>query len=209
MKILIVDDHAVVRHGIRQILGEEFHTARFGEARTAAEALQRAGREKWDVVLLDITMPGRSGLEVLRELKLSRPEIPVLILSMHPEDQYAVRVLKAGAAGYMTKDSAPQELIVAVKRLLTGRRYISPSLADRMAGYVVGDRGKSPHERLSDREFQIMRLLASGKTVREIAGEYFLSVKTVRTYRAHIFEKMGFKRNAELTRYALLNRLMD
>src|ERR1051326_4719332 len=139
MKILIVDDHAVVRHGIRQILGEEFHTARFGEARNAVEALQRPGREKWDVVVLEITMAGRSGLEGVGAFKLSRPEITVLILSMHPEDQYAVRVLKAGAAGYMTKESAPDELVGALQKVVTGGRYVSPALAEKMALYLTED----------------------------------------------------------------------
>ncbi len=208
MKILIVDDHAVVRRGLRQILADEFRRADFGEARNAQEALARVWKEKWDVVVLDISMPGRSGLEVLREIKNAKAKVPVLVLSMHPEDQFAVRVLKAGASGYMTKESAPEELVRAVQKLLAGGRYVSPSLAEKMALYLTEDLKGTPHERLSNREFQVMRLIASGKTVREIAEENFLSVKTVRTYRQRILEKMGLKRNAELTRYALEHQLV-
>jgi len=208
MKILIVDDHAVVRRGLRQILADEFRRADFGEARNAQEALARVWKEKWDVVVLDISMPGRSGLEVLREIKNAKAKVPVLVLSMHPEDQFAVRVLKSGASGYMTKESAPEELVRAVQKLLAGGRYVSPSLAEKMALYLTEDLKGTPHERLSNREFQVMRLIASGKTGREIAEENFLSVKTVRTYRQRILEKMGLKRNAELTRYALEHQLV-
>ena len=208
MKILIVDDHAVVRRGLRQILADEFQRADFGEARNAQEALARVWKEKWDVVVLDITMPGRSGLEVLREIKNAKAKVPVLVLSMHPEDQFAMRVLKAGASGYMNKESAPEELVRAVQKLLAGGRYVSPSLAEKMALYLTDDIKGTPHERLSNREFQVMRLIASGKTVREIAEENFLSVKTVRTYRQRILEKMGLKRNAELIRYALEHKLV-
>ncbi len=199
MKILIVDDHAVVRRGLRQILADEFQRADFGEARNAQEALARVWKEKWDVVVLDITMPGRSGLEVLREIKNAKAKVPVLVLSMHPEDQFAMRVLKAGA---------PEELVRAVQKLLVGGRYVSPALAEKMALYLTEDIKGTPHERLSNREFQVMRLIASGKTVREIAEENFLSVKTVRTYRQRILEKMGLKRNAELIRYALEHKLV-
>src|SRR3954469_20325384 len=164
MKILIADDHAVVRQGIKQILADEFKKAVFGEARTAQEALTKIWKDKWDVVILDITMPGRSGLEVLKELKKFRPKLPVLVLSMHPEDQFAVRVLKAGASGYMTKESAPQELVAAIKKVVTGARHISTSLADLMAAYISVDSKRPPHELLSNREFQVMRLIASGKT---------------------------------------------
>ena len=209
MKILIVDDHAVVRQGLRHILADEFQRAEFGEARNATEALNRVWKEKWDTVVLDITMPGRSGFEVLREVKRAKPKLPVLVLSMHPEDQFAVRVLKSGASGYMNKESAPEELVGAIKKILGGGRYVSPALAEKMASYLAVDTKKPPHERLSDREFQVMRLIAKGKTVREIAEENFLSVKTVRTYRQRILEKMGIKRNAELTRYAMENHLME
>jgi DNA-binding NarL/FixJ family response regulator len=208
MKILIVDDHTVVRQGLRHVLADEFRRAEFGEARNAQEALNRVWKDKWDVVVLDITMPGRSGLEVLREIKHSKPKLPVLVLSMHPEDQFAVRVLKSGASGYMTKESASEELVGAVKKIVQGGRYVSPSLAEKMAMYLTLDPKKPPHESLSDREFQVMRLIASGKTVREIAEENSLSVKTVRTYRQRIFEKMSLKRNAELTRYAIEHALL-
>jgi two-component system invasion response regulator UvrY len=207
MKILLVDDHAVVRRGLRHILADELRRAEFGEARNAQEAINRVWKEKWDIVVLDITMPGRSGLEVLREIKRSKPKLPVLVLSMHPEDQFAVRILKSGASGYMTKESAPEELVGAIQKIVSGGRYVSPSLAEKMAMYLTEDIKTPPHERLSDREFQVMRLIASGKTVREIAEENFLSVKTVRTYRQRILEKMGLHRNAELTRYAIEHQL--
>ena len=203
-----MDDHAVVRRGLRQILADEFQRADFGEARNAQEALARVWKEKWDVVVLDITMPGRSGLEVLRGIKNAKAKVPVLVLSMHPEDQFAMRVLKEGASGYMTKESAPEELVRAVQKLLVGGRYVSPALAEKMALYLTEDIKGTPHERLSNREFQVMRLIASGKTVREIAEENFLSVKTVRTYRQRILEKMGLKRNAEVIRYALEHQLV-
>ncbi len=202
MKILIVDDHAVVREGLRHVLADTFCNAVFGEARNAQEALMAAGKQKWDIVVLDITMPGRSGLEVLRELKHSHPKLPVLVLSMYPEDQFAIRILKSGAAGYM-------ELVGAVKKLLAGGRYVSPALAEKMALYLDDDVKRPLHEQLSDREFQIMRLIAAGQTVREIGERNFLSVKTVRTYRERILQKMGMKRNAELTRYAIQNRLVE
>jgi DNA-binding NarL/FixJ family response regulator len=209
MKILITEDHAVVRQGLRLILADHFKKAVFGEARNATEALTRVWKEKWDVVLLDITMPGRSGLEVLKEIKRSRPKLPVLILSMHPEDQFAVRLLKAGAAGYLTKESAGEELAGAIRKVVAGGRYISPSLAERMASYLTIDVRKAPHERLSDREFLILRMIASGKQVSQIAREVSLSVATVSTYRARILEKMDMKNNAELTHYALQKELVD
>src|SRR6266699_3212639 len=186
MKILIVDDHAVVRRGLRQILADEFRRADFGEARNAQEALARVWKEKWDVVVLDITMPGRSGLEVLRGIKNAKTKVPVLVLSMHPEDQFAMRVLKSGASGYMTKESAPEELVRAVKKVLGGGRYVSAALAEKMASYLAIDTPNAPHERLSDREFVVLRMIASGKTVSQIAAELSLSVKTISTYRTRI-----------------------
>jgi DNA-binding NarL/FixJ family response regulator len=209
MRILITEDHAVVREGLKLILADHFKKAVFGEARNATEALARVWNEKWDVVVLDITMPGRSGLEVLKEIKRSRPKLPVLILSMHPEDQFAVRLLKAGAAGYLTKESAGDELVGAIKKVVGGGRYISPTLAERMASYLTIDLQKAPHERLSDREFLILRMIASGKPVSQIAKELSLSVSTVSTYRARILEKMDMKNNAELTHYALQKELVD
>lgn len=209
MRILITEDHAVVREGLKLILADHFRKAVFGEARNATEAMARVWKEKWDVVLLDITMPGRSGLEVLKEIKRSRPKLPVLVLSMHPEDQFAVRLLKAGAAGYLTKESAGEELVGAIRKVVAGGRYISPALAERMASYLTIDVRKAPHERLSDREFLILRMIASGKQVSQIAEEISLSVATVSTYRARILEKTDMKNNSELTRYALEKELVD
>lgn len=208
MRILITDDHAVVRQGLKQILAEEFKRAEFGEAASAAEAIDRVWKENWDVVVLDITMPGRSGLEVLKEIKKSKPKLPVLVLSMHPEDQFAVRLLKIGASGYMTKESAPNELVGAVKKVMAGGRYISGSLAEKMASYLAIDVQTPPHERLSDREFLVLRLIASGKTPTQIAKELGLSVKTISTYRMRILEKMDMANNAELTHYAIQNSLV-
>ncbi|MGH7946529.1 MAG: response regulator [Opitutaceae bacterium] len=208
MKILITDDHAVVRQGLKQILLEEFTRAEFGEATNAQEAIDRVWKEHWDVVVLDITMPGRSGLEVLKEIKKSRPKLPVLVLSMHPEDQFAVRILKIGASGYMTKESAPNELVGAVRKVIAGGRYVSPSLAEKMASYLAIDVHTPPHERLSDREFLVLRLIASGKTPTAIAKELALSVKTISTYRMRILEKMNMANNAELTHYAIQNQLV-
>lgn len=208
MRILITDDHAVVRQGLKQILAEEFRRAEFGEAASAQEAIERVWRETWDVVVLDITMPGRSGLEVLKEIKKSKPKLPVLVLSMHPEDQFAVRLLKIGASGYMTKESAPNELVGAVKKVMAGGRYISGSLAEKMASYLAIDVQTPPHERLSDREFLVLRLIASGKTPTVIAKELGLSVKTISTYRMRILEKMDMANNAELTHYAIQNSLV-
>jgi two-component system invasion response regulator UvrY len=210
MRILLADDHAVVRHGLKQILADEVRRAVFGEARNAQEALNRVWKENWDVVVLDITMPGRSGLEVLREIKKSRPKLPVLVLSMHPENQFAVRVLKRGASGYMTKESAPEELVGAIRKVLAGGRYVSNSLAEKLATYLAGgDSQKPPQELLSDREFQVLRLIASGKIVSEIARELSLSVKTISTYRTRILEKMGMKNNAELMHYAMQHQLVE
>ncbi len=187
---------------MKQILADEFKRATFGEARNAQEALNLVWKESWDVAVLDITMPGRSGLEVLREIKKSRPKLPVLVLSMHPENQFAVRVLKRGASGYMTKESAPDELVGAIKKVLGGGRYVSPSLAEKLASYLSSDQQKPPQELLSDREFQVLRLIASGKIVSEIARELSLSVKTISTYRTRILEKMDLRNNAELMHYA-------
>lgn len=206
---MITDDHAVVRQGLKLILADHFRKAVFGEACNAQEALDRVWKEKWDVVILDITMPGRNGLEVLKEIKRSRPKLPVLVLSMHPEDQFAVRMLKTGAAGYLTKESAGEELVGAINKVMTGGRYISPSLAERMASYLDIDIHKAPHERLSDREFLILRMIASGKSVGQIAKELSLGVSTVSTYRARILEKMDLKNNSELTHYAVQKGLVD
>lgn len=208
MRILIADDHAVVRQGLKQILAAEFKQAVFGEASTGQQAIELTWREPWDVLVLDITMPGQNGLDVLKAIKKSRPRLPVLVLSMHPEDQFAVRLLKIGAAGYMTKESAPAELVGAVKKVLNGGRYVSTALAEKMAAFLAMDVQSAPHERLSDREFVVLRLIASGKTVSEIAQELSLSVKTVSTYRTRILEKMGMRHSAELTHYAIQNQLV-
>ena len=198
-----------MRQGLKLILADHFKRAVFGEARNATEAFARVAKEAWDVAVLDITMPGRSGLEVLKEMKRLRPKMPVLILSMHPEDQFAVRMLKTGAAGYLTKESAGEELVGAIQKVVAGGRYISPSLAERMASYLDMDVQKPPHERLSDREFLVLRMIASGKTVGNIAAELSLSVKTISTYRARVLEKMDMKNNAELTHYALQKSLVE
>ena len=208
IRILIVDDHAILRRGLRALLSDEFHGAAFGEASNARQALEQLRKEKWDVALLDISLPGKSGLELLKEFKAARPKLPVLILSAHAEDQFAVRVLKAGAGGYLTKESAPEELAKAVRKILAGGQYVSPTLAEKLALRVRKDVRLTPHETLSDREYEIMCLIASGKTVTEIAGELSLSPKTISTYRARVLEKLGVKNNAEITRYAIRNGLV-
>ena len=199
----------MVRHGLKQILADEFKRAIFGEARNAQEALDLVWKENWDIAILDITMPGRSGLDVLREVKKSKPRMPVLVLSMHPENHFAVRVLKRGASGYMTKESAPVELVGAVKKVMAGGRYVSTSLAEKLATYLSADSHKPAQELLSDREFQVLRLIASGKIVSEIARELSLSVKTISTYRSRILEKMGLRNNAELMHYAMQHQLVE
>lgn len=209
MRILIADDHAVVRCGLKEILAEEFQPAEFGEAEDGPQTLKLVSKQKWDVVLLDITMPGMNGLEVLKNLKSMRPNLPVLMLSMHPEDQYAVRALKAGASGYLTKETAPEELVAAVTKALARQKYVSPSLAEGLA-LRLADGCEGPlHQKLSDREYEVMVMLASGKTASEISEEMSLSVKTVSTYRSRILEKMKMKTNADLTRYAMENKLVD
>ena len=209
MRVLLADDHSVVRCGLKQILAEEFKQAVFGEARNAQETLDLVGKENWDIVVLDITMPGRSGLDVMREIKKQRPKLPVLVLSIHPENQFAVRVLKLGAAGYITKESAAEELAGAVKKVLAGGRYVSPSLAETLATNLASDTARPPQELLSAREFQVMRLIAAGRMVSEIARELALSVKTVSTYRTRILEKMGLRNNAELMHYAMQHQLVE
>jgi two-component system invasion response regulator UvrY len=209
MKILLTDDHAVVRQGLKLILADHFKKAQFGEARNATEALNRVTKEDWDVMVLDVTMPGRSGLEILKDVKRLRPRLPVLILSMHPEDQFAVRMLKTGAAGYLTKESAGDELVGAINKVVGGGRYVSPALAERLASYLTIDVQKAPHERLSDREFLVLRMLASGKSVSQIGRELSLSVKTISTYRGRLLEKMDMKNNAEVMHYALQKNLLD
>ncbi len=200
-EILLVDDHAIVRRGVRHLLAEAFHDATFGEATSAQEALEMVWKKSWSLVLLDISMPGRSGLDVIPALKDARPRMPVLVLSTHAEEQFARRVFRAGASGYITKDCLDDELEHAVKKVLDGGRYLSGDLAERLAGSLAGAEQAS-HERLSDREFQVLRLIGTGRTVGEIAGQLKLSVKTVSTYRAITLRKLGLKNNAQLMRYA-------
>ena len=202
MKILIVDDHAMVREGLKRILLDEFKDAAFGEAGNATEALEQVWKKPWELVLLDISMHGRSGLDVLKEIRVSAFKVPVLVLSGHPEEQYAVRVLKAGAAGYLVKGSAPQELCRAARRVLSGGKYITPSLAEQLAAQVQAS-DRPAHESLSNREYQVMLLIAEGKASKEIGDELSLSVKTVGTYRTRILEKLHLRNNAELMRYVL------
>jgi two-component system invasion response regulator UvrY len=209
IRILIADDHAILRRGLKEILTGEFEGAMFYEAGNAQQVLAEVQSHACNLVILDITMPGRSGLDLLRDLQQLRPELPVLILSMHPENQYAKRVLKAGAAGYMNKETAPKELVKAVRKVLDGGRYVSAGLAEKLAADLSVDAARLPHERLSSREFEVLRMIASGKTVSQIAEELHLSVTTVSTHRARILEKMGMTNNAELMRYALHNRLID
>ncbi len=209
LKVLIADDHAVVRQGLKQIVTEEFGKAVLGEAENAQEALKHIRASNWDIAILDITMPGQSGMDVLKEIKQLRPKLPVLVLSMHPEDQFAVRVLKAGASGYMTKEKAPEELVQAIKEVVQGGRYVSLSLAKKLAFDLATHSDIPPHETLSDREYEVLRMIASGKRVKEIAKTLHLSVKTVSTYRARILDKMQMKSTVELIRYTLKNRLVD
>jgi DNA-binding NarL/FixJ family response regulator len=208
LRILIVDDHEVVRDGVRRIFEEPPYEASFGEASTAPEALRLAQEQSWDIVVLDLSLGDRSGLEVLKELKKVRPRLPVLILSMHSEEQYARRAFKAGAAGYITKDSPRSELRQAIGKVVRGRKYVSPALAEKLVVDLERGEDRPPHETLSDREFEVTCLIASGKTVGEIARLLALSDKTISTYRARILEKMGMRTNAELTHYAIQNKLV-
>jgi two-component system, NarL family, invasion response regulator UvrY len=208
IRILVADDHAVVRQGVVQILADVRDMLVKDEAQNGAETMDKVLKYEYDVVLLDISMPGRSGLEILEDIKAQRPKLAVLILSMHPEEQYAVRALRAGAAGYLTKASAPQELIGAIRKVAGGGKYVTASLAEKLADELEIDTQKLPHERLSNREHQVMLMLAGGKSVSDIADELCLSVKTISTYRTRIMAKMGMKKNAELTLYAVHNKLI-
>jgi two-component system invasion response regulator UvrY len=209
LRILIVDDHAIVRDGLKQMLALRFPKASFGQGSNAEEALDRVGTEPWDVLLLDISMPGQSGLDVLRQIKTLQPELKVLVLTRHPEDQYALRVLKAGASGYLTKDTASEEVANAVQTVRAGGKYISASLAQRLASNLHAPAQKAPHETLSDREYQVLRMIAAGKSVKEIAFDLSLSVKTVSTYRTRVLAKLGFKTSAEVIRYAMREKLVE
>jgi DNA-binding NarL/FixJ family response regulator len=209
LKVLVIDDHTIVREGLKQILAAVPDIVVAGEASEGNEALGRIRREDYDLVLLDIAMRGMSGLEVLKQMKAENPDLPVLMLSMYPEEQYAVRTLKAGASGYLTKESAPEELISAIRKVCAGGKYVSSSLAERLVSYLETDTEKPAHELLSDREYQVMLMIASGKTVTEIADELCLSVKTVSTNRSRALKKMGMRTNAEMTYYAIKQGLVD
>jgi len=207
IRILIADDHPIVRRGVVHLLKETFKSAQFGEAETSPEALGKVRQEKWDLLILDIGLPGRGGLDVLHELKNSAGSPPVIVYSMYPEQEFAVRALKAGAAGYLTKESAPEELARAIRKVLGGGRYVSDSLAERLALELGSGRVRPPHELLSDREFEVLRMLASGMTAKQIAGELSLSAKTISTYRSRILEKTGLRTTAEVIRYAIEHKL--
>jgi two-component system, NarL family, invasion response regulator UvrY len=209
IKILIADDHAIVREGLKQIVAEEKDILVAGEAENANRLMELLQKEKWNLVILDINMPGKSGLEALKDIKLLYPNLPVLILSMFSEDQYGIRAIKAGASGYLKKVSAPKELVVAIRKIVSGGKYINPSLAEKLAE-KFGDIDKALlHEKLSDREYQIMCNIALGKTAEEIAQELAISINTVYTYRNRILEKMSLKSNVELTQYVLQNKLVE
>ena len=208
IRVLIADDHAIVREGLKQIVAEVSDMAVAGEVADGDEVLERVAEQEYDVVLLDISMPGKGALDVLKELRRGKPEMPVLILSIHPEEQYAVRFLKAGAAGYIQKEAAPDELVTAVRKVSQGRKYVSPSLAERLAAALETDVGKPLHETLSDREYQVMCMIGQGKTVTEIGKELSLNVRTVSTYRSRVLKKMNMKTSAQLTRYVIENQLI-
>jgi DNA-binding NarL/FixJ family response regulator len=209
IRILIADDHPIVRRGLQQILADEPDMAVAGEAQTGPEALQLLRQQEWDVLVLDLNMPGRSGLEVLQVVRDKWPRLPVLVLSIHPEEQFGLRVLKAGAAGYLTKDAAPEELVQAIRKVHGGGKYVSRSLAEALARAVEDGAAGPPHEALTDREYQVLCLIATGKTVKAIADQLCLSVKTVSTYRTRLLEKMRLRNSAELTHYAIRNRLVE
>ena len=208
MKFLISDDHAIVRKGLKTLLQEEFREANIYEAVNSNEAIAIATEHNLDVILLDISMPGRNGLETLKQMRSMGIKSPILMISMHSEDQYAIRALKAGASGFINKESANEELLSAVSKVLTGKKYISDAVAEKLADGVGGVSETAQHESLSDREMQVLQQIASGKTVSEIAAEISLSVNTVSTYRARILEKLALSNNAELTRYAIDNDLI-
>jgi two-component system, NarL family, invasion response regulator UvrY len=209
MKVLIADDHPVVRHGLKQILATDSDMTVVGEAKNGNEAMELARKLDWDVAVLDYSMPGRSGMELLSEIKREFPQRPVLVLSMHPEELHARRVLKAGGAGYMNKESAGEELAAAIRKVVTGGKYVSAALAERLAVELAPESQKPPHETLSDREYRVMWMLASGKPINRIAKEMFLSPSTVSTYRVRILRKLGLGSNAELVQYAVKHQLIE
>lgn len=208
IKILIADDHAIVRKGLKQILLDEYPSATIGEAADAEDLLKEVVSTEWDIVICDMNMPGRSGLDALSQIKQSAPQLPVLIMSMYPEEQYALRVLKAGASGYLGKDAIHDDIIRAIQTVRLGKKFITPAVAERLAAALGEDNTQQPHESLSDREFDVFKLLAAGKSVSEIAAQLSLSSTTVSTYRSRIMEKMNIRSNAGLTRYALEKNLI-
>jgi DNA-binding NarL/FixJ family response regulator len=209
IKIMIADDHTIVREGLKQILAETRDLEVAGEASSGQEAIRKVKANRYDLLLLDISLPGMSGLDVLKQIKCLKPSLPILILSMYPEEQYAIRTLRAGASGYLTKESASLELIEAIRRVASGRKYITTSLAEKIAVDWETERDALPHEDLSDREYQILCLIASGKTVKEVSNALALSVKTVSTHRSRILNKMNMKNNAQLTHYAIKHNLVE
>lgn len=209
MKVLIIDDHAIVRLGLISLLQEHFVGVEVGEAEDARSGMEAVRREDWDLVAVDISLPGRNGLELIQDVKREKPSVPVLVVSTHAEKDYALRALKLGASGYVSKKSTPDVLLTAVQRVLSGRRYISPALAEQLAGAMAGDSLGVTHETLSNRELLVLQLIASGKTIKEISSDLSLSVKTVATYRSRIAEKMGLSSNVELTRYAMQHGLVS
>ncbi|HZP92494.1 MAG TPA: response regulator transcription factor [Burkholderiales bacterium] len=208
LRILICDDHTITREGLRRILTDYSEPMQVGEAGSGVECLTMVRRQDWDLVLLDISLPDQNGLDVLKRIKRDRPELPVLVLSMYPVDQYAVRVLHAGGAGYLSKETAPEQLLAAVRKVAQGGTFVTPELAEHLAKLLKKDLIKPPHAQLSDREFEVLRLIALGKSPTEIARRLSLSVKTISTYRARVLQKMGMRHNSELTRYAIANRLV-
>ena len=204
-RFLIADDHALIRRGLIQILSETFPDSQFGEACNAHQVFEKAQEQVWNIVILDINLPDKSGLDVLKQLKSVHPGLPIFVLSIHREEEYATRVLKAGASGYLSKDGAPEELVIAVKKILAGGKYVSRSLGERLAFEL--EKGKDAHQMLSDREYQVMLMIVSGKSITEIADTLCLSVQSISTYHSRIFEKMGFKNNAELIRYVIDHKL--
>ena len=209
LRVLIADDHAIVRQGLRQILSDTDDLEVAGEADNGVAAIQLARQQPWDVMLMDVSMPDRNGIDALKIIRKEFPRLPVLVLSMYPEDQYAIRALKAGAAGYLTKQSAPEQLVHAIRQVANGKKYVSASLALELADAITDDSERPPHERLSDREYQTLCMIASGKTLTQIGEELNLSVKTVSVYRARLLEKMKLRNNAELTHYGLKHGLVD
>lgn len=209
IRILVADDHVIARKGLKQIVDEFSDIVVSGEAANAQEVFERLSKKEFDLVVLDVSLPGMSGIEVLKQLHERKPKLPVLVLSMHPEEQYALRAIKAGASGYLTKESAADDLIKAIRKVAAGRKYISPTLAERLVLEIGVPAVQLPHEALSDREYQVLCLIASGKTAKQIAKELFLSPKTIGTYRMRILQKMQMKSNAALTYYAIKNRLVD